>query len=236
MFRFKQFKIEQDRCAMKVCTDACLFGAWMADKTENKTVSPAYILDIGTGTGLLSLMIAQKSSAEIDAVEIDADAASQAQENISASPFHDRVRLIHTDIKDFTAGKKYDLIISNPPFFENQLSSPDSKKNKAMHSADLSLAELAASVKLHLSPFGKAFILLPFERMPDFENIITKEGFYMNEVLNISHSPSHHFFRSCMVISFNKTEKQVSSLSIKDDKNEYSTAFRDLLKDYYLNF
>ena len=236
MFRFKQFKIEQNRCAMKVCTDACLFGAWIASKIENNQISPAHILDIGAGTGLLSLMVAQKSDAVIDAVEIDPDAASQARENMNVSPFHDRVKLLHADIKHFSPEKKYDLIISNPPFFENQLSSPDSKKNKAMHSSDLSLTELAASIKLLLSPLGKAFILLPFERTDEFENILIEEELYINEVLNISHSPSHNFFRSCMMICFNQAEKEISNLSIKDDKSEYSTAFRDLLKDYYLNF
>ena len=123
-FQFKQFIIHQDRCAMKVTTDACLFGAWVAEEDKSEKIITKNVLDIGTGTGLLSLMYAQKNSlANIDAIEIDEDAYIQAKENVAASPFAERINIIHDDIKRFTFSKKYDCIISNPPFYEKEIRS-----------------------------------------------------------------------------------------------------------------
>ena len=126
-FQFKQFTIHQDKCAMKVCTDACMLGAWTAGKLGGSGINN--ILDIGCGTGLLSLMLSQKINASIDAVEIDADAAKQAGENISASPWAANIRVIHTSLQEFMPKKKYDLIICNPPFYENDLRSEHENKN-----------------------------------------------------------------------------------------------------------
>ena len=114
-FQFKQFTIHQDKCAMKVCTDACLFGAFVANEIQDKTIN--HILDIGAGTGLLSLMLAQKSNAAIDAVEIDKSTYEQAEENISQSSWKEKITVYNSGIADFYSNYKYDLIISNPPFF-----------------------------------------------------------------------------------------------------------------------
>ena len=116
---------------MKVCTDACLFAAWVAAYLQKNKINPGSILDIGTGTGLLSLMLAQKTLALIDAVEINIDAALQAKENFNASPWKQRLNVFETGILQYNTQMKYDLIISNPPFFNNDLLSPDKNKNTA---------------------------------------------------------------------------------------------------------
>ena len=137
--------IQQDKCSMKVCTDSCLFGAWVASLIEKKEINPETILDIGTGTGLLSLMLAQKTNAGIDAVEIDSNAFEQAKENILFSPWKDQIKIFNADIKQWNAPTKYDLIISNPPFYENDLLPEDDGKNISKHSAALNLEELFAT-------------------------------------------------------------------------------------------
>jgi len=142
-FRFKQFMVYQDRCAMKVTTDACLFGAWCAMEIENAKLKIKNVLDIGAGTGLLSLMAAQRNRhITIDAVEIENEAAAQAQSNIEASPWRDRIHLYATDIRSFQSLVKYDAIISNPPFYEKEIVSADREKNTAHHSTDLELEQL----------------------------------------------------------------------------------------------
>src|SRR5262245_3491214 len=126
-FQFKQFTIHQDRCAMKVTTDSCLFGAWVASRESAARSSPGTrrrILDIGGGTGLLALMLAQRTNAFIDSIEIDKDAFQQAEENVKASPWSDRISLYHGDAREFSFQHKYQTIICNPPFYEKELKSP----------------------------------------------------------------------------------------------------------------
>ena len=146
-FQFKQFTIHQEKTAMKVCTDACLFGAWVANKIELNEINADNILDIGCGTGLLSLMLAQKTKAQIDAVEIDKNAFEQAKENINLTEWKEQINIHHGSIIDFKSNKKYDLIICNPPFYENQLKSVDSARNKAMHATTLSYKDLIFVLK-----------------------------------------------------------------------------------------
>ncbi|MEO8711563.1 MAG: methyltransferase, partial [Parafilimonas sp.] len=168
-FRFKQFIITQDKCAMKVCTDACLFGAWAA---HNPQLEASNILDIGTGTGLLSLIYAQKNMhASIDAIEIDEAAVQQARENFEASIWKERLHVYNTSIQQFatSSNKKYDVIICNPPFYENDLKSENKQRNLALHSDALTLEELISDVDLLLGDDGSFFVLLPFHRTKYFE-------------------------------------------------------------------
>ena len=151
---------------MKVCTDACLFGAYVADQVKTKAANN--ILDIGTGTGLLSLMLAQRVPALIDAVEIDEAAYQQAKENFEQSPWKERLFAFNTDVTKFETEKKYDCIISNPPFFENDLKSNDSNKNNAKHDTSLSLDKLLQVVKKLLNDDGIFAVLLPYHRVEYF--------------------------------------------------------------------
>jgi len=220
---------------MKVCTDACLLGAWVAAKLETKEITAENILDIGCGTGLLSLMLAQKTEANIDAVELNENAFLQAKENIALSLWEKRIKIFNENIIDYNAKKKYDLIICNPPFFQNQLKSIDVNRNAAMHGTQLSFTVLATTVKNNLKNDGIAAILLPHNIVNEFSAIFKKEGFFVNEQLNVSHSSSHPFFRAVLLFSFIQTDKIENSMAIKNLNNEYSTYFKKLLEDYYLH-
>jgi tRNA1Val (adenine37-N6)-methyltransferase len=231
-FQFRQFKVQQDKCAMKVCTDACLFGAWAADYLHNKNCSD--VLDIGAGTGLLSLMLSQKTTAYIDSAEIDSNAFLQAKENFESSNWKERLQIFNTDICDFNPGKKYDFIISNPPFFENDLKSLQQNKNAAKHDTALNLVSLAQIVKKLLSPAGHFAVLLPHLRTSYFINEAKKQGLYCNETVLVKQTAGHTYFRSMLLFSLLETAGSEREIIIKDTTGNYTEAFSGLLKDYYL--
>ncbi len=219
---------------MKVCTDSCLFGAYVAYKIEQKVIQPKRILDIGSGTGLLSLMIAQKSDAIIDAVEIDENSYQQTKENFVESPWNKQLQPFHADIKTFDASLIYDLIICNPPFFENDLKSLSKNKNVAKHHDALTLKELIESFKNNLESNGNFAVLLPFHRAEYFKRIATENDFYLKEELLIKQTPTHSYFRGILFFS-TKPESLISKeLIIKDEAGHYTNDFNFLLKDYYL--
>jgi tRNA1Val (adenine37-N6)-methyltransferase len=236
-FQFKQFKVQQEHCAMKVTTDACLFGAWCAELVEARETKVNTLLDIGTGTGLLSLMIAQKNDqVKIDAVEIDASAATEAAFNFHASPWKERLQMHQMAIQLFDPSfhKAYDFIVSNPPFFHNDLKSDNDKRNLALHSAALSLEELILFIKTHLAPNGKFAILLPHHRSDYFESLASNHHFYLLEKINIQQTTHHAFFRTMLLFSPIEKETITKEIIIKDVFNDYTPAFKALLKDYYL--
>ncbi|WP_462219081.1 tRNA1(Val) (adenine(37)-N6)-methyltransferase [Ferruginibacter sp.] len=232
-FKFKQFTIHQDKCAMKVCTDACLFGAYIANEIQQLPVKN--ILDIGTGTGLLTLMLAQKTSATIDAVEIDAAAFTQGKQNIEQSPWREKIAIYNSDILQFQTNKKYDCIISNPPFFEADLKSGDEKKNFAKHDTSLTFTELLNFVTENLSPAGFFSVLLPFRRSNYFEAEAAKINFNLIKKILIKQTPKHNHFRSILIFSTKKLETIQEEIIIKNEEGNYSTKFIELLKDYYLH-
>lgn len=235
-FQFKQFKIEQEHCAMKVCTDACLFGAWVVEQLKNcASKKQINILDIGTGTGLLSLMMAQELDCAIDAVEIDLAAAAQAKSNFSDANFPATIQLITTDIKNLETSKEYDCIISNPPFFENDLKSPDAKRNKALHSDTLTLFELIQVIENHLSLDGLTAILLPYHRKDEMIQLALEKNLYLNVFADVKQSSNHHFFRTFLVFS-RKKQTLLSEAIVIQDNRVYSDRFIELLKNYYLAF
>jgi len=230
-FRFKQFTVYHDRCAMKVTTDACLFGAWVAHRLNGCSGS---ILDIGTGTGLLSLMLAQQAAGQITAIELDEGAAGQAKENIAASPWIDRIDIIRSDIRSYNANGQYQYIISNPPFYENDLSSPDPAKRMAHHSEGLFVSELLRSTERLLETGGHFYFLLPFRRWGEIEVLLAKDGWYPRHLVTVSQSTKHHPFRLMIEGSRDPATKRVdTSIAIRDGE-EYTAGFKNLLRPYYL--
>ncbi len=219
---------------MKVCTDTCFFGAWVANFIVSRRLPVTNCLDIGTGTGLLGLLLAQKTGLSIDAVEIEENAFKQAKQNFGSSPWSARLQAFHSDIKIFSSAKKYDFIISNPPFFENDLRSANKNKNIARHDEGLNLQELVAVVKLHLNDDGYFALLLPYHRLPHFETLAAQNNIFINEKLLIRQTPEHDFFRGILICSRSKKSVENKELVIKN-KTGYTDEFTGLLKDYYLS-
>jgi len=236
-FQFKQFTVHQEHCAMKVCTDACLFGAWAVNRIKNSASKIKNCLDIGTGTGLLSLMLAQKCNAIIDSVEIDDAAAQQAGENFEASPWKERITLHYGPVQQFNPSihPPYNFIISNPPFFENDLKSDDSKRNIALHSEALSLKELLESIQVLLQKEGKFAVLLPYHRSASFEQLAGSKGFYLEEKVAVKQTPEYNYFRSMLYFGYTSFITEEKEMVIQTKKGGYTKDFVGLLKDYYLH-
>lgn len=231
-FQFKQFLVEQDKCAMKVSTDACIQGAWT---TINQNIKQ--VLDIGTGTGLLALMLAQKNGdVKIDAVEYDGNAAQQATENFTASPWQERLSCINSDINNFTTHKKYGLIVSNPPFFKDSLLGPTHERNIARHSMTLTLEDLIRIANNLLNDDGCISLLLPPTIQKNWELLIENIGWYISNKLYIIPSYNKEANRIVSITSKKVvTTLHEERLVIRDSKNEYSNDFKQLLHDYYLH-
>jgi tRNA1Val (adenine37-N6)-methyltransferase len=230
-FQFKKFRIEQDRCAMKVTTDACILGSWVPIPNQGN------FLDIGTGTGLLCLMLAQRSKGEIDAVELDQESFDQAKENVERSSWSKRISIIHSDIRNFQPGKKYDFIICNPPFFQEQLKSSMSKKNIARHDETLNVSTLLQSVeRLLIRPDGKLAVLFPFNQLDGFISAAGKSGLFLYQKLLICDHWQKEVTRCVMVFGcLPSSEIKTETLLIKDDLGNYTSQFIELLKDFYLH-
>jgi tRNA1Val (adenine37-N6)-methyltransferase len=234
-FQFKQFTVYHDRCAMKVTTDSCVFGAWVAGDMAREERKITTALDIGSGTGLLSLMIAQKNEVDIHAVEIDKEASLQSQENMAASPWKDRIQVVNEDVRLFRSVNKFECIVSNPPFYENELTSERKTKNIAHHSEELTLPELLKAIKMNLEEGGLFYLMFPFKRRRELEQLLRENDLYTENVVLLSQSLKHAPFR-VIVKGYNVKSQPGESISISvwDEEQQYTNAFVDLLKDYYL--
>ena len=235
-FQFKQFTIYHDRCAMKVTTDSCLFGSWCAKEIENKNKKEETkkVLDIGTGSGLLSLMIAQKNDCLIDAIEIDKEAAEQAKENVAASPWKDRINVHQINALEFSHHELYDVVISNPPFYENELESSNNKKNTAHHDEGLKLSQLIVLIKKQLVNGGSFYLLLPYKRKAEIEKIIADEHLFIQGRIIVSQSTAHLPFRLMIKGIGTPSAVEEKQVFITDAPKQYSQEFIAYLKDYYL--
>ena len=217
---------------MKVCTDACILGAWFA----GKPFSDSNVLDIGSGTGLLMMMLAQKSKATIHGIELSLSCFKQLKENIAQNQWGERLTVYHGDVRSYSFPEKYDFIIANPPFYENDLQSGTSEKNLAKHSGELSLKELVQVIQRNLSIKGSFGILLSYDRWEYFNGLSEEQGFYLREKLFIRHSPAHNFSRAVLRYS-HSTEKSIPAHEIsihEGDTAGYSKEFIALMEDYYL--
>ena len=233
-FQFKQFTVWQEHVAMKVCTDACLYGAWLASQIQDQT-SISNCLDIGTGTGLLSLILAQKTPANIDAVELEAAAAQQAKENFEASPFANQLTVVQADINQWQTEQRYQLVFSNPPFYEHDLASPDVKRNLALHSSALTLEALFLAMNRLVESSGQMSMILPYHRREAAINHALALGWHLNEEASIFQTEKHKAFRSFLLFSQTAKTPFANEIIIKQN-GVYSQAFIALLKDYYLAF
>lgn len=229
-FAFKQFTIHQDLCAMKVTTDACIQGA-----LAHEITSCNHILDIGTGTGLLALMLAQMHpEATLDAVELDALAAQQAAANFRASPFAQRMHLHHNDITKFFPSVQYDYIICNPPFFINSLKNPDAALSAARHQASLNLHSLLKTAQRLLLPHGIINILLPTQEQEALQYIAQQEGLHIKKMILIKHQPERPVKRIVTLLQLEPTNCEEEEMHIYESQGMYSAAFTQLLAPFYL--
>jgi tRNA1Val (adenine37-N6)-methyltransferase len=233
MFRFKEFSIQDDQCTLKVGTDGILLGAWV------EAANAKNILDIGSGCGLIALMLAQKSEkAKIDAVEIDRKSAKQAELNFSSSPWDKRITSLNSSFQDFSnkAETKYDLIVSNPPFFENSLKSPRAKKNLSKHNDQLSFDELLSGAKKLLQPKGKFTLILPFETKDKFIQKAGSHHLFCSHEIYISPKSGKPFHRAILEFRKEEKKKKFEEIIILQMDNNYSGTFKNLTRDFYLAF
>lgn len=232
-FQFKQFRVEQDRCAMKVCTDACILGAYT--QAPPKT---ANILDIGTGTGLLCLMLAQRyPHSRIDAVELDLQAFEQAGKNVAQSPWPESIHLYRQAIQEFTPPHRYQLIVSNPPFYPEHLRSENQRKNQARHHDSLSFPDLINAIMRLLTNDGRCSILLPPRQAQEFSKLAEEKGLFLQHELQVQESQAHPPQRSIRFYAHTpKKSPSFDRLIIRDSEGNYSSRFQQLLQAYYLIF
>lgn len=228
-FQFKQFFIAHDQCAMKVNTDGILLGS-LADIS-----SARHILDLGTGSGLVAIMLAQRSQARITAVEIEPNAYQQAVDNCKNSAFSNRLQVQHGDATKLIFPQKFDLIVANPPYFENMLAAPNPSRQLARTVSQSHLAWLEAAKK-NLTENGKICFILPFENAQKLIKQSHTIDLHCIEQWHISTQADKPPKRMVVTFSLQKTPCTLHFLTIYNEENHYSEAFKQLTKDFYLNF
>lgn len=231
-FQFKQFSIEQDRCTMKVGTDGVLLGAWANVEKASR------ILDIGTGSGLIAVMLGQRTeSAMIDAVEIEKEAFEQAKANMENVPWSDRLSIVHTSIQDYSklSNHKYDLIVSNPPFFSGGTFSKDQDRSSVRHTVKLPHGDLLAAVRTLLAPKGRFCVILPLIEGLRFIELAGNYNLYHTRLMEVKPKSDKPVERLLLQFERQKQDLKKETLVIqKQARNDWTSAYRALTGDFYL--
>lgn len=233
-FIFKQFEVQQDRCAMKIGTDGVLLGAW-ADIPENTNS----ILDIGTGTGVIALMMAQRTSAQlIDALEIDENAYEQAVENFEQSDWGDRLFCYHAEFGEFVEEmqdeEKYDLIISNPPFYNSDYKTTSEERDIARFQDALPFNLLLEGSTYLLSKKGKLAVIIPKNQEENFLDIAKNFGLFPEKITYVKGSPTAEIKRCLILLNLNPTKTVIDELIIEHDRHQYTKEYKNLVSPFYL--
>ncbi|MEG3134619.1 methyltransferase [Rouxiella sp. T17] len=237
-FTFKQFFVAHDRCAMKVGTDGVLLGAWSPLHPQISR-----ILDIGTGTGLVALMLAQRSqhssvAINVDAVELEISAASQAEENFAESPWANRLSIFSQDINDFAARAthRYELIVSNPPYFESAVACRDEARNAARYTETLSHQALLDCAGKLLAADGLFCVVLPYTIGLAFEQMAQQQGWNTHSRMDIRDRPEKPLNRMLLALAKHPVEPEFQTLALREQLNVYSAEFKGLITDFYVNY
>lgn len=230
-FTFKQFRVMHRKSIMKVGTDGVLLGAYVDCGNARR------VLDIGTGTGLLCLMIAQKSNATIHGIEINAEAVEVAKFNVEQSNWRERIEIFHSSVQDFSPEEKYDLIVSNPPFYTTDVVAPEKGRALARHDLSLNISELAVSIDRLLTQDGRCYVIYPTEQCQLFEEEAAKFGLFAMRRLYVSSRPDVPPIRTIVELSRNQCVAECDTLFIENGaRHDFSDKYKSLTKDYYLKF
>lgn len=230
-FRFKQFEIAQNQCTIKVNTDGVLLGSW-AEVNDSNT-----ILDIGTGTGVLAMMMAQKcNSAAVDAIDIDENAYRQAKENFGRSAWKKRLTAIHTSLQNFSTAVKYHTVISNPPYFVNDFKSASEQKNIARHSIELNYGELLSGINRLLGENGKAFLVIPAFNFQLLQTAAEKENLFVTKLTEVIAVTGKAPYLVLMQLEREKKQFLRSRIAIQNTDGSFTDEYKTLTKDFYLKF
>lgn len=233
-FQFKKFRIIQEKSAMKVGMDGVLIGAWANTSGANR------ILDIGTGTGLIAIMMAQKNAeAKIDAIEIDQDAFQEAKLNVENSEWSNRISLKQLAFQDYpeSSTEKYDLIISNPPFFTNGHKAPVENRAQARHADSLPLNVLISGACRLLNENGRIALVLPIESLQEIEQLATIHSLFVSRLCRVKPNPQKPDFRILIELTNSKSKFQEEHLMIEFEKHhDYTPEYQKLTKEFYLKF
>jgi len=226
-FRFQQFEVFHDRCGMKVGTDGVLLAAWVQPSNARR------ILDVGTGSGLIALILAQRSAAEIIGVEFDTAAANQALENAKNSPWSDRIHIVNEDFRTYKEDF-FDLIVSNPPFFQNDLKAPALLRNQARHDVTLSHVELISKAERLLTPEGRLAVIIPSSSQQEFEELCWTSKLFLKRCCDVSTIEGQAPKRVLLEFSCQRAETERTTLAVGIKGNARSDAYSALTSDLYL--